>query len=453
MIRKLHFHTRISLVLTGLAAALLLVLAGVWLRGAQRGIHEEIEAASRVSEQWLKSLAGEWRDVPAQALPARVMAVVGPLGRVRANELRVEAADGTVRYRSPPPTYKAGQTVPEWFARLLEQQFASRTVAVGDLRLVLQPDASRSLIDAWDDLLAMAGWALALLMLLFVATRRALAVALLPLEQVMAALDRTGRGRFDTRLPTFETPELGRLSMAFNGMADRLAAAFDENVRLETGREVAERMQQRLEAERCAIARELHDELAQGITAVRALAGAIVQRTADQPRLFSPAQSIVAVTGEMQHGVRAILMRLSPLSDQGLDGTLRRLLAAWREQHGGIDLVARLELGTTPLADPVAQTLVRIVQEGLTNIVRHAAASQVELCVCRQGTGVTVRLADNGQGCSSRPSQQAGCGLGLAWMRERIEALGGYLEFNQPASGGFCLFARLPEIHSLEELS
>ena len=453
MIRQLHFHTRISLVLTGLAAALLLVLAGVWLRGAQSGIHEEIEAASRVSDQWLKALAGEWREVPPAALPERVLAVVRPLGRVRANELRVERADGSLLYRSPPPTYKAGRTVPDWFAWLLDQQFAPRMVVVGDLRLVLQPDASRSLIDAWDDLLAMAGWAVVLLMLLFAATRRALGLALRPLEQVMAALDRTGRGRFDTRLPAFATPELGRLSVAFNGMADRLAEAVDENVRLETGREVADRMQQRLETERRAIARELHDELAQGITAVRALAGAIVQRTADQPRLFSPAQSIVAVTGEMQNGVRAILQRLSPLSGQGLQATLRRLLAAWREQHPAVELVVSLELGTTPLADQVAQALVRIIQEGLTNIVRHAAASRVELSVARRAEGVAVRLADNGNGCAGQLSPQAGCGLGLAGMRERVEALGGDLEFNQPAGGGFCLIARLPDSHFQEEIS
>jgi two-component system sensor histidine kinase UhpB len=128
----------------------------------------------------------------------------------------------------------------------------------------------------------------------------------------MDALDRTGRGRFDIRLPVFATPELARLSRAFNGMANRLRAAVDDNVRLETAHEVAEQMQARLQAERQSIARELHDELAQGITAVRALAGAIVQRAPDVPALHIPAQSIVAVTGEMQDGVRNILQRLRP---------------------------------------------------------------------------------------------------------------------------------------------
>jgi two-component system sensor histidine kinase UhpB len=449
MSRRLSLRTRISLVLTGLAASLLLVLAGLWLHDARGAIHEEVEAASRVSEQWLEALAGQLD----AASPAAVLAVVRPLGRIRANELQVLAADGRLLYRSPPPTYKAGRQVPDWFAGLLHSDFTSRALNVGELRLVLVPDASRSLIDAWDDLLALAGWALALLGLLYAATGKALACALRPLEQVMAALDRTGHGRFDTRLPQFTTPELGRLSRAFNGMADRLAAAVDENVRLETDREVAERMQAGLEQERRIIARELHDELAQGITAVRALAGAIVQRTAEQPALSSPAQSIVAVTGDMQDGVKAILQRLRPPAGSGLVPALERLLGGWRQQHAAIDLQATLAIGPQPLADELAQAVVHIVQEGLTNVVRHAGARRVDLVVAHHAGELQVTLRDNGRGRDGRPSAQAGCGFGLAGMAERVAGLGGQLEFTHPAGGGFCLHARLPAHTTSEENS
>jgi hypothetical protein len=91
---RLNLHTRISLVLTGLAASLLLVLAGIWLQGARTGIHEEVEAASRVSEQWLSALTVEMQTVPAAALADRVLGIVKPLGRIRANALEVFAADG-----------------------------------------------------------------------------------------------------------------------------------------------------------------------------------------------------------------------------------------------------------------------------------------------------------------------------------------------------------------------
>lgn len=452
-LRHLSLHTRISLVLTGLAAGLLLILAGLWLQGARAGIHEEVEAANRVSVQWLQALTAEVRALPAAEQPGRVLGVVQPLGRIRANGLEVFAADGRLLYHSPAPTYKAGRAVPGWFAALLSPEFAPRALDVGSLRLVLTPDASRSLIDAWDDLGAMAGWALLLLAALFAITRQALTRALRPLAQVMQALDRTGAGRFDTRLPVFATPELGRLSRAFNGMADRLIAAVNDNVRLETEREVDALMQTRLDDERRVIARELHDELAQGITAVRALAGAIVQRTAEQPALSGPAQSIVAVTGDMQEGVRGILHRLRPAAGSGLAATLERTLLAWQLQHEEIALRSEVALGDRPLADATALAVVRIVQEGLTNIVRHSRASRAELRIGRDAGELRIELRDNGCGRDGQPSAQAGCGLGLTGMGERVALLGGTLEFEQPAGGGFGLLARLPLSTQLEETS
>ena len=453
MMRRLSLHTRVGLVFTGLAASLLLVLAGLWSHGARNATHEEVEAASRVAEQWLRAMASEMHSLPPAVLTERVLSVVKPLGRIRANELEVIAADGRLLYRSPAPTYKAGRQVPGWFAGLVTPEFAPRRVVLGDLQLVLHPDASRSVIDAWDDLQRMAGWAVLLLAALFALSRYALDRALRPLAQVMQALERTGSGRFDTRLPVFATLELGRLSRAFNGMADRLNAAVNDNVRLETEHEVAEQMQGRLQNERHLIARELHDELAQGITAVRALAGAIVQRSGEQPGLRLPAESIVAVTGEMQQGVRNILQRLRPASAAGFESGLERLLAAWRMQHENIELRATIQLEQARLSDGVAQTLIRIVQEGLTNIARHAAASQVELLLGQTAGQIRLSLSDNGSGSAGRQSPQAGCGLGLAGMAERIAELGGALTIARPAAGGFCLQVCLPPHEVMEEAS
>jgi two-component system, NarL family, sensor histidine kinase UhpB len=300
------------------------------------------------------------------------------------------------------------------------------------------------LIDAWDDLLAMASWAMLLLGTLFIATRYALDRALRPLDQVMQALDRTGSGRFDTRLPVFSTPELDRISSAFNGMADRLVAAVDDNVRLQTEREVDAHLQSHLESERNVIARELHDELAQGITAVRALAGAIAQRTTEQPALHSHAQSIVAVTGEMQNGVRGILHRLRPPPSHGLAATLKRTLTAWQLQHEEITLHHRLNFNDQTINEQLAQATVRIVQEGLTNIVRHAQASQVDLLIIQRGGELHISLTDNGLGCTIQPSPQAGCGLGLRGMAERVALLGGSLNIDWQHSTGFSLHACLP---------
>lgn len=109
-----------------------------------------------------------------------------------------------------------------------------------------------------------------------------------------------------------------------------------------------------------------------------------------------------------------------------------------------------MDIGTTPLAAELTQTAVRVVQEGLTNIVRHAKATQADLCIERSGGWLNIRLSDNGCGLGSGTGHP-GSGLGLTGMRERIAAQGGQLELNTAASGGLCVLARLPD-HPLSAL-
>lgn len=442
---RLTLKTRISLVLTALVASLALAGGGLWLAHTRTATHEEVEAATRVAEQWLTVAAQDVRDGRPGAAAA-LLHQVKSVGRLRANALAVLDAQGRQLYASPPPVYKAGRDAPAWFTWLAEPRLAARRVEAGPYTLVLQPDPSRASLDAWDGLCALAGWGAALLLALFLASRFALARALQPLSQVMGALDATGRGRFDTRLPVYPVPELGRLARAFNGMADRLAQAVDENVRLDSEGETARRLQQSLELERRSIARELHDELAQGITAVRALAGAIAQRCETRPDLQGHAQSIVDVTGEMQDGVRHILQRLKPAAPGPLDQALGRYLETWRCHHPDVALTADLAAGA--LGDDHSLALLRIVQEGLTNIARHAGARRVHLTLARATDAagapwVHLSLEDDGRGLAA-PSGSPGCGLGRAGMMERAAALGGVVELVSGAERGTRLVARLP---------
>ena len=445
--RRLSLRTRLSFVLTGLLAALLIGLAGLWLQGARTGIHEEVEAATRVSEQWLQVIARQSADSGISA--DHLLALLQPAGRIRANALEVLDARGERLYLSPPPSYKQGRVVPGYFAQLVAPEFAARRIEFGALAVVIHPDPSRSIIDAWDDFCAMAGLALAFLAVLFIASRLALDRALKPLEKLLTALDRTGQGRFDIRLPAPAAPELARLARAYNGMADRLAQAVDENVRLESDQEVARCLQSRLEAERRSIARELHDELAQGITAVRALAGAIVQRSADQPALLAPANSIIGVTGEMQDGVRNILksLRSTAKNDQKISTTLRTFLESWAQRQPQINLTVALADPLSAIPETQAATLLRVTQEALTNILRHAAARHVSVSLRQIGVWLELTICDDGCGLDGAPSVQAGCGFGLSGMRERLADFGGSLTFQTPAGGGCQLCARLPAAH------
>lgn len=442
--QRLSLRLRVSLVLTALAAALVLTGAALWIRDARMAITEEITAANRVATQWLTvSAQGTAAGDPAWT-EARLLAHLNAVGRIRAHQLEARGADGKLLYRSPPSAYKAGRNAPDWFFDWLKPELPALNLQAGTLSLSLLPDASRSVLDLWDDLTAAAARALLALAGLFVGCWFAIDRALKPLGTVMAALDRAGEGNFDTRLPVNGPRELAHLAEAFNSMALRLERAVAENVRLSQEQALARTVTDRLEADRKAIARELHDELGQSITAVAALAGAIVQRSADAPAIRQSAEVIRDVTSRMQGDVRALLTRLRPPRSgpqETLDDAVRSYLAAWSQRHSDIELTTELFAGPSPLPDEVTLTALRIVQESCTNIIRHALASKTRIRLLREGQALTVEVSDNGRGIMPAPGQ---AGFGLAGMRERVAELGGSLDISSPSTGGTRIRARLP---------
>lgn len=435
---------RVSFVLTGLLALLLLVAALGWVRETRHAIHEEVEAASRVAEQWLNVLIPETLRDGADG-PERLMKHLTAVGRLRANQLEVIGSDGALLYVSPQPTYKAGRHAPEWFARQVTPPLMQRIFDAGEWQIRLVPDASRAALDAWDDLVAAMGWAALLLVLVWIATRAALNRALAPITEINRALERGADGRFDTRLPAYRVRELDLLSCSYNRLAESLDRTRAENARLEEDQAFARTLHARLEEERRLIARELHDELGQGITAVRAIAGAIMQRTEEQPRLHGSAQAILAMTGQMQDGVRTILQRLRPVragAGVPLDDAVRDYCMLWSSHHPDVEI----ECQAQPLADPVpdrtAEAVMRLLQESLTNVARHAGASRVEISLSTAGEDIELRVADNGRGMTGDPT--GGDGFGVVGMRERVDELHGELKLEASASGGLSVCARLP---------
>ncbi len=434
-----RLRDRICLLLTVVAALLLLLSSLGWARATRDAVHEEVEAATRVAEQWLQVLAAE-----AEAEPERFAARLVAVGRLRANELTMYAADGRLLYRSPGPTYKAGREVPQWFAALMTPQFQPRQLNAGERTLVLRPDASRSVLDAWDELLLIAGWAAALLALLWFAARRGIERMLAPLSALEDALAHGAEGRFDTRLPRHGVVELDRLADNYNRLVTQLDRSLLRNARLEEDQAFAHALNARLEEERRQLARELHDELGQSVTAVRAIAGAIVQRSADHPGLHGSAQAILALTGQMQDGVRAILHSLrrndTPAAVR-LTTALQDYCAHWAALYPAITLSPQLDSIDRSLREDFCLAVLRLLQESLTNVARHADADRVVVVLSSDAAGLQLSVRDNGRGFDlERRSER----YGLAGMRERVGAWGGTLDIASLPGGGTHVQVRLP---------
>jgi two-component system sensor histidine kinase UhpB len=252
--------------------------------------------------------------------------------------------------------------------------------------------------------------------------------AVAPLERltaVMRSIDPLDPGR---RSGLGSAPgEVGALAGAFDEMLDRLE---------QERRESARRALAAQESERLRIARELHDEVGQSLTA--AILGMTRIGSTLDPQ---PARDLDQVRDDVRgtlEEVRAIAANLRPeaLDDLGLDAALRQL--AIEAERAGLVVERRIETGVelTPEAEVVVY---RITQEALANVMRHASAERVELRFERSGAGARLRIADDGVGLDG-----TGQGGGIRGMRERALLAGGTLAMRSRRGSGTAVTLELP---------
>ena len=209
-------------------------------------------------------------------------------------------------------------------------------------------------------------------------------------------------------------------------------------------RELAQGLIALQESERRALARELHDEFGQACTAIR-VETAWLRRAAlgDREGMLAAALRADTAARELHGLVRDMLRRLRPadLDALGLVGALQALCAAWAQRSG---VACRfVHVGDdASLDDAVNVTVYRVVQEALTNVLRHARAGRVEVHLAvRAGEGLELLVHDDGRGMDVGA---AGRGLGLLGATERAAAVGGTLEVTSLLGQGVRLGLRIP---------
>ena len=204
-----------------------------------------------------------------------------------------------------------------------------------------------------------------------------------------------------------------------------------------------EETRRKLGEERLRIAREVHDVVAHAMVAINVQSGVAAHLIdADPEQARSALREIKATSGEALRDLRGTLGVLrgdddaAPLGPSSGLGDLDELAGALRA--AGVDV--RLDVGELgPVPAAVHAAGYRIVQESLTNVLRHARASRAEVVVARDGEDVRVEVTDDGVG-----GRLDGSGNGLRGMAERATALDGALESGPAPGGGWAVRARLP---------
>jgi PAS domain S-box-containing protein len=562
---------RINLIITVLILVFSLVMAKIVLDDARRQIREEMEAGTKVTLQLLSAVLYSSQFVPpTENEPNGVLlGFLTQLGRVRANEIRMLTRDGQLLYTSPPPVYKAGRAAPVWFTDLVAPRTQQLELAVKAGRIVITPDPSRSILDAWDDMKSLVWLALVFLVLVNIAVFWLLGRSLRPVGTILRGLSQMERGQLDARLPRFSLPEFDAIGQTFNRMAGALEESHAENTRLalvakqssdaimihdlagnisfwnpaaerlfgyrpseivgqsatlltvpgqedevaenlekirgrklvenldtqrltrdgrvvdvalsaaplidpasgevmgeicgmrditehrkaqqtarelEQNRRLTQLIQTRLEEERRAIARELHDELGQCVTAIKTIGAAIANRARDSSsEIHTSAQTIVNVASHIYDVVHGIIRQLRPsaLDHLGLREAVEDLVSIWRSRHPEIECELRLDGAIDGMGEAINITVYRLIQECLTNVLRHAEATRIEIEVRREGERLRVSVADNGKGLGER-NQSDSERFGLMGMRERVQALRGDFELQSQPGSGLTVIAAIP---------
>ncbi|MEO0319169.1 MAG: hypothetical protein RL404_2846 [Pseudomonadota bacterium] len=443
----LSLRLKINLIFSLITIIVFAVLIAVEISATRNGVGEEMEASGRIAAQLLGRIGNFYA---SEDLPDLVH-FLHATGRVRANDIELFDKGGTLLYQSPPSTYKAGRYAPQWYAALVAPRPVQRVVELEDARLVISTNSTRAILDGWDNLrdILMAQVTLFVLadLVIFWLVGRWLA----PLEKIERGLREIEQGSHDVRLPPLPGKEAGEMGRAFNRMAQAVEdsilarqASAEAQARLDAQREFTQLLHARIEEERAALARELHDELGQSLTAIRSIAKSMMQRpdVAGGP-LERHVQMLFDTAGMTSDAMHRMIPRLRPiqLEGMGLIDAVRDLLTETQSKNPDIRFELTVPDTLPPLDDALELTAYRIVQEAVTNVVRHAGASRAQVSVAMQGDTLELVIADNGKGTATLVREGH---YGVRGMQERAESHHGSVDFRKGREGGLEVRVTLP---------
>jgi two-component system sensor histidine kinase UhpB len=281
------------------------------------------------------------------------------------------------------------------------------------------------------------------------------------MSNILSGIARIEAGDYVSPIKTNGVRELDQIAQALNHLAQALTVEHAKQ------HELLHRLQDVQEDERRRLAHELHDEFGQLLTAVQVDASYLLKQTSGQPALEDCARAVVDNSGSILAQLRSLLAQLRPYGLQGgeerqiaLEQALRDLVRQ-RQQRNDNTLECHLSvaLGQTPIPQRLAVAVYRITQEALTNVMRHAEATQVDITVRVDDLGtLLLDVIDNGRGLADGVSQfsainaSSARGIGLAGIRERVLANQGRIAIENADPHGLSLRAIFPLNAAAEEM-
>jgi len=328
---------------------------------------------------------------------------------------------------------------PSWFVRMVTPEPRIFVHALGgknNQRIIIRSNPADEIEEVWIESRNILLVLLLILLLVNTILFFILGRWLKPVEAIVESLEDAEHGNFTGQVPRASLPELKLIADKLNQLTRVLQESKSENDRLTRRSLIIQ------EEERRFLAQELHDEMGQSISAIKAIAFSLSNNiSTDQVLAREGGQKIETIAAHISERVRSMMSRLRPsvLDDMGLSKALEQMVDDWNDHHDCFCSL-RIHGDVSSLDQDKCINLYRIVQEALTNVAKHASAGSVEITLSGNEQEVCLSIRDNGCGFDVAGTPR---GMGIAGMEERIRALGGSFHLTSANTIGTDIQARV----------
>ena len=422
---------RLNLLITALLLLILFAGAFLSLDNALQNARAEVKSAEKLV-LYLFDTAILNNDKINQQKIARQTFNLQRLNHMRHIKIELLDVDGRVLDSNQATYREVNHEAPAWFESLANRLTSKWEPSVRTLefegkpigRLVITPDPTYEYAEKWKYMSDLFKLVLVFFVLVNLMVIWAVAQALKPTERILYALNELEQGNLETRLPMFKLPELARIGQKFNRMIETLQTSIQKNHKL------TQELITLQEQERKSLARDLHDEFGQCLTAIHTDASVVLKLSEKKyPELHQSALAITQLSRHLIDMVSGLLQKLRPgiLDELGLEAALEDTVETWQARHPDVKASVKIKGLDANLTETQNIAIYRLVQECLTNISRHAQAKHISIEIIKTTksgkAGLQVSIQDDGKGFNTKKTD----GLGLPGMRERVEGLGGAL--------------------------
>jgi two-component system sensor histidine kinase UhpB len=442
----MSLRIRLNLLITLLFIGLFICSSFYVIANARKAVQHEVESTAQLALQLIQIAISSVSMEAEEQDKLKILDSLSSLDETR--HLRIEIRNpADVLMPDEEFSIIENAKAPDWFVKLVQPPPTEirrwlNSPAIAPTGVIIRADPTDEIDENWSEvrsiLIALSVFIVLANMLVYITIGKYLA----PIKTVLAGLSGIEQGNYQLELPHFRLPELDRISQQFNHMARVLSESKAKNQLL------TQRSLEIQEEERRHLAQELHDELGQTIAAIKAVAAATINSPeSDQKQVTTSLNTIIEYSDHIYQVAKNMMSRLRPsvLDEFGLVKALQTMIDDWNSLQD--DIFCHFSFSNMPsdLSDSLNIHLFRIVQESLTNVLKHSSASKVFITLnktkCSGIDHIHLKVQDDGIGLDE---QAVTTGMGLPGMKERVEMNDGVFVITSEVGKGLTIEIYIP---------